>query len=89
MNARPEFVVLSRWCWLVGRLANDAAIERDAFKLDCESAILVALCDTDPVPEALAVSCFTDVIGDMSGLLAVACCWGCFFGHKTFLSGCL
>ena len=57
-------------------MANDATIEWHAFQLDSESTVLVAPCDTDAVPEALAVSNLTDVIGDVRGLFAVAYCGG-------------
>src|SRR5690242_14874818 len=50
---------------LVGRLADDAAVERHAVELHGEAAILVAPGRTDAVPEALAVASFPDVVGDV------------------------
>ena len=72
----PGVVVLFRRCRFVGWLANDATIEGHAFELDREAAVFVGPCDTDAVPEALAVSGLTDVIRHMRRLLAVACCEG-------------
>src|SRR5579871_4493429 len=50
---------------LVGRLADDAAVERDAVELDREAAVLVGPGDADPVPVALAVAAPADVPGDV------------------------
>jgi len=78
-------VALFGWSWFVGWLANDLPIEGDTFQLDRQSTVFVAPCDSDSVPEAFAISGFTDVVGDVGGFLARACGWCCFIGHTMFL----